>query len=94
MISREDPIIFLIITMTISLAWAAILFFSYLRKKGKTIPHIFAASVIILLMGIIGAVLGLITNSGTLLTTVYATGLGFMGAIFYAVMQLIEIIKK
>jgi hypothetical protein len=94
MISTNNPLIFIIIALTISLAWALILFFRYLRSKGKHILHVFAALLVALLMGIAGIILGLITNSGPLLTTVYAIGLGFMGVVIYLTMELIEKLRK
>jgi len=94
MLSTDDPIIFIILTITISLAWAEVLFFRYLRHKGKHISHVLASAILILLMGIIGVVLGLITNSGFLRTAVYVTGLGFMGAVIYVTMETIEKLRK
>jgi len=44
MLSTDDPIIFIILTITISLAWAEVLFFRYLRHKGKHISHVITNS--------------------------------------------------
>ena len=93
-ISNNSPLIFVLITLTISIAWAMILFFRYLRKKGKHIAHIYAALSVILFMGIIGAILGLITDSEPILIIVYSIGLGFIGAIVYLIMEMIDRIKK
>ncbi len=94
MISKESPVIFLILALMTSLCYAILLFIRYLNGKGKRIPHIIAASSIVLLMGTVGVILGLITNSGSLLTTIYALGLAFMGAIVYTSIELIDMIKK
>jgi len=94
MVQTNNPIIFLIITITIMLGWAIIILFRYLRGKEKPISHILAASVVALFMGTIGALLGILTNSGALLTTIYAIGLFVMGTIIYATMELIEKIRK
>jgi hypothetical protein len=45
-------------------------------------------------MGIIGLILGIITDSKPELIVVYTLGLGFMGAIIYVIMELIEKLKK
>ena len=90
MISADSPIIFLIIALAISIAWAITYFFWYLRKKNKNISHILSGAIVIIFMGVIGLILGIITNSKPTLIIVYTLGLGFMGAIIYTTMELLK----
>jgi len=94
MLSQNSPVIFIIISLTISIAWAIILFFRYLRNRNKNISHIFSGTIVTLFMGIMGLILGIITDSEPLLIMVYALSLGFMGAVIYFIMELIEKLRK
>jgi hypothetical protein len=94
MISKDDPLIFIILSLAIFLVFVIILFCRNLRKKGKNISFFFTLFLVIFPMCITGAILGLITSSGPTLIVLDTIGMGILGVIMYVTMELLERLRE
>jgi hypothetical protein len=87
-ITVESPIIFIIILVTVALIAVLMIFFKQMAQKGRTFSKILFPSLLILLMGICGLVIGIITNSSVALKIIFILSLMLCGGVISLIIYL------